>query len=238
MSMCGQCPELSPHKTNVMRSILSIILMLAMVALPASAFNPTKSPQRKAAHMIVFAIVEDGQTGKALCSSSAIGPHALLTAGHCDMGETELTVDNELSPRAIFSRINDGEDHVIFLVGGSAFKDTMAKFYSPDTYAPDKVGDEIFLWGDGAGLYPPQFRQGRSMGTIVIPDKELKGMLVSDPNLLMFDVNIIGGDSGSAIYDLHTGKLVTLVTYGVEEKFCGAYILHFSQAQVEQAEKF
>ena len=226
-----------------MRRFLSILLMLSMVALPASAFNPEKSPQRKDAHMIVFVIHEKDEfgqdyTGKALCSASALGKHALLTAGHCDKGETELTVDNELSPRPIFSRINDGEDHVIFLVGGSAFKDTMAKFYSPDTYAPDKVGDEVFLWGDGAGLYPPQFRQGRSMGTIVIPDKELPGMLVSDPNLLMFDISIVGGDSGSAIYDKHTGKLVTLVTYGVADKYCGAYVMHFTQAQVEQAEKF
>ena len=76
------------------------------------------------------------------------------------------------------------------------------------------------------------------MGTVVIPDKELPGMLISDPNLLLFDINIVGGDSGSAIYDKHTGNLVTLVTYGVADKYCGAYVLHFSQAQVEQAEKF
>ena len=226
-----------------MKRFLSILLMLSMVALPASAFNPEKSPQRKDAHMIVFVIHEKDEfgqdyTGKALCSASALGKHALLTAGHCDMGETEVTVDNELSPRPIFSRINDGEDHVIFLVGGSAFKDTMAKFYSPDTYAPDKVGDEVFLYGDGAGIFPPQFRLGRSMGTIVIPDKELSGMLVSDPNLLMFDISIVGGDSGSAIYDKHTGNLVTLVTYGVADKFCGAYKMSFNPADVERAEKF
>ena len=221
-----------------MKKFLSLLLTLSMVALPASAFNPSKSPQRKAAHMLVFTFVEDGQTGKALCTASALGKHALLTAGHCDMGETEVTVDNELSPRPIFSRINDGEDHVIFLVGGSAFKDTMGKFYSPDTYAPDKVGDEVFLYGDGVGIFPPQYRQGRSMGTIVIPDKELSGMLISDPNLLMFDISIVGGDSGSAIYDKHTGKLVTLVTYGIAGKFCGAYILAFKQADIERAEKF
>ena len=226
-----------------MRRFLSILLMLSMVALPASAFNPEKSAQRKDAHMITFVIHEKGDngediTGRALCSSSALGAHALLTAGHCDAGETSVRVDNELVDRTIFARINDGEDHVIFLVGGSAFKDTMAKFYSPDTYAPDKVGDEVFLYGDGAGIFPPQFRLGRAMGTIVIPDKELSGMLVSDPNLLMFDISIVGGDSGSAIYDKHTGRLVTLVTYGVAGKFCGAYILAFKQADIDRAEKF
>ena len=226
-----------------MKKFLTLVLMLVLTVMPASAFNPSKSLQRKAAHQIVFVVHEKDEngldvTGKALCTASSLGPHALLTAGHCDVGETEITVDNELSPRAVFSRINDGEDHVIFLVGGSAFKNTMGKFYSPDTYAPDKVGDEVFLYGDGGRMYPPQYRQGRAMGTIIVPKDELSGMLISDPNLLLFDLNIIGGDSGSAIYDMHTGKLVTLVTYGVADKYCGAYVMHFTQAQVEQAEKF
>jgi len=225
-----------------MKKFLTLVLMLALTAMPASAFNPQKALQRKAAHQIVFQVTivddEGTQTGKALCTASAIGPHALLTAGHCDMGETDLRVDNELSDRPIFNRINDGEDHVIFLVGGSAFKDTMGRFYSPDTYQPDKVGDEVFLYGDGGGMYPPQYRQGRAMGVMTVPEKELSGMLITDPNVYMFDLNIVGGDSGSAIYDKRTGNLVTLVTYGVAEKYCGAYIMKFTQAQVEQAEKF
>ena len=225
-----------------MKKFLTLVLMLALTVMPASAFNPQKAAQRKAAHQIVFRITEvddEGtHTGKALCTASALGPHALLTAGHCDMGETELRVDNELSDRPIFSRINDGEDHVIFLVGGSAFKDTMGRFYSPDTYQPDRVGDEVFLYGDRGGMYPPQYRQGRVMGVMTVPEKELSGMLVSDPNVYLFDLNIIGGDSGSAIYDKKSGQLVSLVTYGLANKFCGAYIMKFTQAQVEQAEKF
>ena len=225
-----------------MKRFLSLLLMLSMVALPASAFNPAKSPQRKAAHQITFVVHEKGDngediTGRALCSSSALGAHALLTAGHCDVGETEITVDGELVPRAIFARINDGEDHVIFLVGGYAFRDTMAKFYSVAPVS-NEPGDEVFLWGDGAGLYPAQYRQGRRMGTVVIPPKELEGMLIKDPNLYMFDVAIVGGDSGSAIYDKKTGKLVTLVTYGVANKYCGAYRLDFTVEQINKAETF
>jgi hypothetical protein len=224
------------------KQILSLILMLSMVTLPASAFNLAKSSQRKAAHQITFVIHKKGDngediTGRGLCSSSALGAHALLTAGHCDAGETSVRVDNEPVDRTIFARINDGEDHVIFLVGGDAFRDTMAKFYSvaPVSNAP---GDEVFLWGDGAGIFPPQLRLGRSMGTIVIPDKEFPEMLVSDPNLLMFDISIVGGDSGSAIYNKKTGKLVTLVTYGIADKFCGAYRLDYTQEQINRAETF
>jgi len=219
------------------------VLMLALTVMPAAAFNPTKSPQRKAAHMITFLVHEkdengEEQTGRAQCTASALGNHALLTADHCDMGETTIHVDKELVDRAIFGRIKDGEDHVIFLVGGSAFKDTMANFYSPDTYKMDNVGDEIFLYGDGQGMYPPAYRQGRVMGAVTIPQKDIDSMLITDPNVYMFDLNIIGGDSGSAIYDKRTGKLITLVTYSMADHFCGSYIMKFTQAQVEQAEKF
>lgn len=224
------------------RSILSILLALSMIALPAAAINIPKSPQRKAAHQITFVVHEKDDEGKditghALCTASALGAHALLTAGHCDVGETDLRVDNELADRTIFARINDGEDHVIFLVGGDAFRDTMAKFYSVAPVS-NEPGDEVFLWGDGGGLFPPQYRQGRRMGTTVLPEKELKGLLVPDPNLYMFDINIIGGDSGSAIYDRKTGKIVTLVTYSMADHFCGAYKLDFTQEQINAAETF
>jgi hypothetical protein len=225
-----------------MKRFLSILLMLSMVALPASAFNPAKSPQRRAAHQIVFVAHEkddkgNDTTGHALCTASALGAHALLTAGHCDVGETSLRVDDESVDRTIFARINDGEDHVIFLVGGDAFRDTMAKFYS---VAPvvNEPGDEVFLWGDGGGLFPPQYRQGRRMGTIIVPQKELEELIVPDPSLLMFDISIIGGDSGSAIYDRKTGKIVTLVTYSMADHFCGAYKLDFTQEQINAAETF
>jgi hypothetical protein len=224
-------------------TVLLLVLVLASTVMPAAALNPEKSQQRKAAHQITFVIHKKGDngediTGRALCTANALGAHALLTANHCDAGETEITVDRELVPRAIFGRITDGEDHVIFLVGGPVFKDTMKAYYSPDSYKENKVGDETFLYGDGGGMFPPQYRQGRRMGTVVMSPEELKYLLISDPNLYMFDINIIGGDSGSAIYDLKTGKLVTLVTYGVADKFCGAYKMDFTQEQISRAETF
>ena len=226
-----------------MKRFLSILVMLAMVVLPASAFNPEKSLQRRASHMIVFdahRMNELGQeeTGRALCTASALGKYALITANHCDVGETALRVDHELADRPILGRIKDGEDHVIFLVGGSAFKDTMGKFYSPDTYKMDKVGDEVFLWGAGGGMYPPQYRQGRVMDSVTTPQKDLDDMLIKDPTVYLYDMNIIGGDSGSAIYDKRTGNLITLVTYSMGEHFCGAYVLAFKQADIEKAESF
>lgn len=227
----------------MIKSLLYCVLMLAMIATPVAAFNPTASQQRKAAHQIVFTVHEkDSETGedvsgRALCTANAIGSHALLTANHCDMGETELRVDNELIDRQILGRIADGEDHLIFLVGGSKFKDTMGRFYSPDTYQMDKTGDEVFMYGDGGKLFPPQYRKGYRMDYVVPPADEAEPGMPTD-QVYLFDMNIIGGDSGSAIYSKKSGNLVSLVTYSIDEKFCGAYIMKFTQAQIEQAENF
>lgn len=223
------------------KAIIAVLFLLSLL-LSAAPRHPGKSEQGKAAHRIVFVVPEDksgnGQlfltdAGKKVCSSSAIGQHALLTAQHCDVGEEYLTVDNEVAQRKIVGRIIDGEDHIIFLIDGPKFKVTMAAEYDPNTYALPEVGEKVFLFGDGAGMYPPQYRTGYYTGVT-----QLDGVDAStDPNVLLFDINIIPGDSGSAMYGVG-GKLVTLVTYGVGGKFCGAYKLAFTEAQVMQAEEF
>ena len=223
-----------------MKSLIALFLAIALACTPALAMprHPESTAQRKAAHQIVFDVQhtdEDDtvEIGHGLCTASAIGPHALLTATHCDAGQTTLSVDNSLTPITIISRIADGADHTIFLVNGPAFNDTMGQFYSTKG---DKMGDRIFLYGDGGGMFPPQYRVGYRMGSIVMTTKEApEGMPTGE--LWLFDVSIIGGDSGSAIYNEH-GQLVTIVTYGMGDHYCGAYPLHFTQTQIDQAEQF
>ena len=152
------------------------------------------------------------------------------------MGETSLRVDKELIDRQILGRIKDGEDHVIFLVGGSEFKDTMARFYNPDTYKMDNVGDDVFMYGDGGALYPPQYRKGYRMDLVAPPEDGIEPGFPTD-EIYLFDMNIIGGDSGSAIYG-KSGELVSLVTYSINDKFCGAYLMKFTARDIERAENF
>jgi hypothetical protein len=201
--------------------------------------HPEDTAQRKAAHEIMFVVFDkddDGTVtaGRGLCTASAIGPHALLTAAHCDKGQKGIWVDNSIGQYNILGRITDGYDHIIFLVDGPAFKDTMGKFYPKDVQPT--MGLQVFLYGDGGGMYPPMYRHGYYMGTETITKEGIpEGMPVGD--LYLFDLSIIGGDSGSAIYDEH-GNLVTLVTYGIEDHYAGAYPLHFTQAEVQQAEQY
>ncbi len=218
-----------------MKNLLSLVLALVMIVQPVCALprHPEKTPQSKATHQIKFVVEVDGETGHALCTSSAIGPHALLTAKHCDVGETALTVDKELVDHKILGRLADGEDHVIFLVDGSAFKDTMGAFYSAEGIS---TGAQVFMFGDGGGMYPPQYRRGYYMNSMTATDKEVpEGMPVG--RMYVFDLNIIGGDSGSAIYN-NDGMLVSLVTYSLADHFCGAYPLAFTDEQIEQAKNF
>ena len=222
----------------------AIALLFLSLSLPTTALprHPGKSEQRKASHRIEFTVPENRITdeqifpsadGKGACSASAIGPHALLTAQHCDIGEESLTVDLELSPRNIVGRITDGEDHIIFLVSGPKFKSTMAADYDPTAYALPTVGERVFLFGDGHAMYPPQYRTGYYTGTVKLEDADAS----TDTNILLFDLNIIPGDSGSAVYG-DNGKLVTLITYSVGGKFAGCYKMAFTEAQIAQAEAF
>src|ERR1022692_2192877 len=188
-------------KGNPVKSIVSLILTVVIACTPVFAMpkHPESTAQRKAAHQIVFETThtEDGvvEIGKALCTASAIGPHALLTATHCDAGETTLQVDHELITRTILGRITDGEDHTIFLIDGPAYKDTMGRFYSTQ----DTIGDKVFMYGDGGRMYPPMYRTGYRMGSEVMEAGDVpEGMPIGE--LYIFDMNIVGGDSGSAIY--------------------------------------
>ena len=225
-----------------MKRVMALVLAVAMTCVPVFAMpkHPESSAQRKAAHQIVFEakhVTEDGtvEVGHGLCTASAIGPHALITATHCDVGETSLVVDKGFITYTIISRIADGQDHTIFLVNGPAFKDTMGKFYT-DVTPSDKMGDRVYFFGDGGGMFPPQYRVGYRMGSMTMTTDDVPaGMPVGE--VWIFDMNVVGGDSGSAMYDEH-GKLLTLVTYGMGGHFCGAYPLHFSAAQIDQAEQF
>ena len=227
-----------------MKKLAIAVLFISLCALPlyGAPRHPAKSVQSKAAHRIMFVLPEtvneEGQlfpsARKGYCSASALGPHALLTAQHCDSGETSLRVDNDLADRKIVGRITDGEDHIIFLVDGTKFKDTMAADYDPSSYALPTVGDKVFLFGDGGGFWPPQYRTGYYTGSVNTEEKDLAP---TDPVMMLFDMNIIPGDSGSAVYGPN-GELVTVVTYIISGKFAGCYKMAFTAEQVAKAEAF
>ena len=232
------CQDAPPE--TVMNRFLALILALALSSVPVAALpvRPSTSIQFRATHEIMFSVADpDSDDGRksAVCTASALGPHALLTAAHCDMGETSVQLDTvKVINYHILGRIKDGQDHEIFLVDGPEFKVTMGSLYTPGDYNIGEVGDEVFMFGDGGAMFPAQYRTGLLMGHVA-PDKD---SLPIDGDIFVYDMNIIGGDSGSAVYSTLTGKLVAIVTYGIDDHFMGAYPIRFTQDQVDQAEQF
>jgi hypothetical protein len=211
-----------------MKFLIFYILLLSLAALPAQHLVLAKTQQRLATHAIVM--------NKGFCTSSAIGPHALLTASHCDSSAGSIKVDESFSIN-ILGRITDNKDHIIYLVDGPPFKVTMGEFYSPSTYDMPREGEGVFFYGDGGGMFPPQLRKGYRMDHLEFgKDTTPPGMPSGD--LFLFDMVAITGDSGSAVYSEKTGRLIAVVTFGLFDHFAGSYALQFTQEQIDLAKNF
>lgn len=220
----------------ICRFLNILLLAISLTISPASWLHKSAvDPRLAATHKIEFFFMDQDGQHKAACTASALGPHALLTATHCDMGEGSLVVDNQLAGIGILGRIADGKDHTIFLVDGPAFQYTMEQFYGDQM---SKVGDKVFFYGDPAGMWPPQYRLGYCSGQQELTAGDV-GENMPVGTVYLFAFPTVGGDSGSAIYDQKTGKLISLITYGIEDgKFAGAYVLAFTPAQIDQAVLF
>lgn len=207
--------------------LMSLLLSLSLVATACAAHMPKQlltTTHRTEMHAVVVdellgLPVERG----AICSATAIGPHALLTANHCDLGATTVSVDG--NPAAITERITDGYDHMIFMVNITF--GSWAKFGKMP-----KVGDEVWLRGNPDGLNQ-LVRHGIYSGIIF---EQSENMLRA---ISMFDINGWHGDSGSAIFDKH-GKIIAVTSYGFSDggfDMIGTLSLHFTKAQLLKASK-
>lgn len=162
--------------------------------------------------MIIFLDAHDHEDG--LCTATAIGPHAILTAEHCNDGEAPdetITIDLSRKHYHLLAENADGHDHIIYLLDGPAFKNyldpsELINVPQPKPYAP------VVIYGDGLGQYPP-----REVNGFVDGKSDSADLSDVDQNdqALWYRLAIVPGDSGSAIYDA-AGRVVGLVTYGFD----------------------
>ena len=237
-----------------MRSrFLSISLSLAIVFsanAQASWFHrhtPVQINWREGAHAAEHFIDSATPVGSAGCTAYAIGPHALLTAQHCDASIDEATgapnnqpihfyVDakgrpkfdsNVPTPYAITGKMLDGSDHMILIVSGPAFTD----FLKYDVAAPVR-GEHVIIWGNPRGIRD-QYREGTVSGSI--PEMDVPYQTTTQLCWLV-DMNTHPGDSGSPVLDAKDGHLIGIVTYGIEGgRFAGIFELHFTTQQIASA---
>jgi hypothetical protein len=164
----------------------------------------------------------------AICSATAIGSHALLTASHCERPTTDIMIDGEDS--RIIGLTRDGLDHTIYLVD--------KKFEKWATFGEDVgIGDELYMWGNPEGkLFI--FRKGYVVKIAQAHDDA--------PIELVIDIQNYHGDSGAGMFN-NRGQLVTVQStvstfHNSEDEmrtqFSSGLIPNFSPEQMKQVEEF
>lgn len=188
------------------------------------AAHPTK--EQRASHMVQFFDKHGSELGQ--CSATAVGPHAFLTAYHCDEHEkaTQVTFDLATEKHDIVDGAIDNRDHIIFLVTGTPFVNAEEVHQ-----ASAKVGDNVVFYGDGEETYPPQPKYGTVLNCYDPSDiDEASG-------IACFTTHPLEGDSGSAIYN-SKGEIVSLLTYGAPDGTSVGFALNFPVEVLEKAKTF
>lgn len=195
-------------------TILGIVAFLLLSLVPnAEARHKHKTPppapvvmltpERAATHQIHY-FKEPGNE-VAECTGTAIGPHALLTATHCDEEQiNHIQLDYSARYYTILAIGSDGRDHDIYVLDGPAFTNIVT------VKAREAVlGESIVSYGVGGEDFPPHVYTGT-----VITD--IHGGDQSDIDIRekthAFSFAPISGDSGSAVY-ASDGSIVALLTW-------------------------
>jgi len=167
----------------------------------------------------------------ASCGGTAIGPHAVLAAFHCqDDGHELVKVDNW--PVRVRLRMLDDQDHAIYLVDGPRFSR-----WAEVTIRPLRYGETVHSWGSPDMFYF-LFRDGTYAGEHVV--SEWSDAFYPAARLQLFNYQSGPGDSGAGIFDSR-GRVVA-----VESAFYHrgglalviAFPLGFTPWQLETARNF
>lgn len=182
---------------------------------PSQSPKPQKPAELKAVHRISFSDMLDPEVG-GHCTADAIGPHALLTAGHCLKNYNKITLDQDSKPMVILQILLDGNDHVIFIVNRSLTDWLPLQQRSLTEYEP------VHMWGS-----PKDLDQVYRVGYFKTTEP------VFGLTCLRFVLPVYPGDSGAGIID-ESGKIVAVVTasHGASEI---SPPLAFTLGQLQQA---
>jgi hypothetical protein len=176
------------------------------------------------------------------CSATAIAPHALLTASHCELPTSAIAVDGSNNIMEVQGVIRDGYDHTIYLVSGTFTN------YAEFSSARITVGDDVFLFGN-----PGDLSDILRKGYVAKPPLEnvnaLQRMFLGPlADQITYDFNGFFGDSGAAIFN-QRGEITGVVSQilsqsnpeargAVSQNLMLGYTLHFSANQLKQAEQY
>jgi len=204
----------------VRRFLLGAVLVVAL-SVGALLARPSFM---SASHLIE----QDTLFGGGHCTATAVGPHALLTASHCEEPSEEIYVDGEEA--TIVEIIRDSHDHSILLLQGIEFPAVA----DVSDAGPSDIGDEVEMSGNPA-RFVDIYRHGYVAG--------IEETFVNAPSKYLYDLHGFFGDSGAAVF--HKGKIVGVISFLVveeshEERFSlmGGFSLAFTKQQLARARVF
>lgn len=219
--------------------ILYTICAVAALALVASANMSTNRAVIDRVHKYVYEIfLPDALGHTAKCSATAIGPHALLTASHCEQPTDELAFVAQ-PPAHIEGLVRDGSDHTIYFV------DTTFPSYAAFADSLPELGDDVFIIGN-PGIQDDIYRRGYVSG-FTHSNTNVR-VLTGKPEQTMvyYDLNGFQGDSGSALFNESgdiTGVLSVAFVQVADQKgpeyagwtfkVMGGFVLTFTKKQLE-----
>lgn len=194
--------------------------LTALLLLLTSAF-PTVTPRRaddresKAYHHIIHDTLLNGDS----CSATAIGPHAILTATHCELGTDTVNIDD--IPITITKKIRDGHDHTIYVVDAD-----FAVWLPLDQRAP-LPNERVRSWGWPGGQPTMVYAEGEFLRAVDLGD-----VIPKDITSWLFILPTYSGDSGAAVIS-DSGKILTVISLGDNEAHMFAFPLAFTNAQLQ-----
>lgn len=192
-----------------MRKFFCAMFVAASLAVPIYCQSPIV-PVDGAAHQIEL-VTKTADVG---CSSTAVGPHTLLSAAHCIIGTGGILVDD--AHRHILNTIYDENDHVLLVVDGTSFPETR-QIEQRDPIQNEHV--RICGWpGDATKA--------------VCRDGIFKSIEQAH-HRLVWQLPVFGGDSGSGLV-ANNGKVINVVSLGNDSAEMENWPLAFSANQLQE----
>jgi hypothetical protein len=193
--------------------LLALVLAVFNIPLfaPVVDLTPTLlQDQHRAAHHIEYDNALEGDS----CSATAVGPHTLLTAGHCLMASTKIIIDG--TPTVVKNMVFDDADHMLVITDA-----TFPAFLAIDQKALGEAG-QVHMWGN-PGHSVDVYRIGAF----------LKWEDDGDTKLAVFQLPVFAGDSGSGIIN-DAGLIIGVVSMG--DKNAQTAVLPFAFTPEQLAE--
>jgi hypothetical protein len=207
-----------------MKSILLALVLTVGLSCNASVPPNIHADTHKIEQLTMF--------GLSHCSATAIGPHTLLTASHCEVATDDIGIDGK-DVAKITRIVRDNFDHSILYLKDVTFK-VWAEFDKEG-----QIGDDVFIFGN-PGHFDDLLRKGYIAGHAPFHIEEVN----LDIPITLLDLNGFFGDSGSGVFNTN-GKLIGVVsTLSVQQsdkaqsKYMGMMPMNFTEQQLEEARKF